>query len=89
MASYFVSSRGNPALQAEVWRLSVADALRVARLLDCTPGSYWHGKVLRPARSARRGQHPEVLIATAGFSTGEFASALAACEIGYTERASY
>jgi hypothetical protein len=89
MASYFVSQRGNTALQAEIWRLSVADALVVSRILDRTPGSYWHTTLLRPAHRARRGNQPEVLITTAGFSTGELANALAACEIPYTERPSY
>jgi hypothetical protein len=89
MASYFVHHRGNTALQTDIWRLSVADALRVAACLDCAPGSYWHGTVLKPARRARRGKQPEVLVLTAGFSTGEFANALAACEIPYTERSSY
>jgi hypothetical protein len=89
MASYFVSNRDKPTLHADIWRLSVAEAVRVAASLDCAPGSYWHGHLLKPAHRARRGKQPEVLVTTAGFSTGELANALAACEIAYTERPTY
>lgn len=75
---------GNTAIEEHVFTLPLAAARAVAKALDCRSGSYWHTKLAAPMRRAARAKRDHVSVATAGFSTGELASAL--YSVGYSTR---
>jgi hypothetical protein len=88
MATYTIAHPGNTALQTEIWTLTLPEAVRVCRLLRCVKvnGTYWDATLGKPTRAAKHRNAPTVTISTAGFSTGEFANALAASGSAITER---
>jgi hypothetical protein len=88
MATYYVSQRGNSALQAECWRLSTDEAHRWLQAYDTGNGS--NAQWLRKAyRRARRAHAAVCTLTTGGCATGEFANQLRALDIAVTERETY
>ena len=84
MATVKTLHPGNTALQTEVWTLSLAEAGRVACILDCRTGTYWHEHLIKVVNRARRARSETVVIWTAGFSTGVFSNALYASDSAVT-----
>jgi hypothetical protein len=84
-ATYKIAHRGNLAIQTEVVDVPVQAAKAAFKVLDVTPGSYWHSNLAKPTRRAVREKRDTVRIYSAGFSTGTLANALAqvGCEMIY------
>jgi len=91
MATYFISNRGNSAIQEECWTLTLAEAQAVCTsgLLPMGTGSYWDTNFGKPTRRAKRAKAATVRLYTAGFSTGELSNVLFNCDILATERSQY
>ena len=88
-ASYYISSRGNMAIQAECWIIDIAAAKQACKLLDCRPGTYWQNHIGRATRSASRAKLDTVRVNTAGYSTSDLYNVLRSFDCTVTERDSY
>lgn len=91
MATYYISHRGNMAIQQECWVLTLEEAATLAksRLMAAERGSYWDSNFVQPFRRAKRAKAAMMRLSTAGFTTGELSNALFSVGIDATERASY
>ena len=91
MASFYISNRGNYAIQEECWTLTLTEAQTVCAsgLLPMPKGSYWDNHFQKPTRRAKRAKAATVRLYTAGFSTGELSNVLFNCDIMPTERSQF
>jgi hypothetical protein len=88
MATYYVSQRGNIALQAECWTLLVGEAKQWIDAYTPGKGTYYEG-LAKSYRRARRAHEATCTFTTGGCASGEFANQLRALDIEVTERETY
>jgi hypothetical protein len=88
MATYFVSHRGNSAIQQECWVLTTEEARQWVQEYKPGTGTYYEG-LAKSYRRARRAHEAICTFTTGGFTTGEFANQLRALDIDVTERDTY
>lgn len=77
--------KGNKAIEAHVWTLSIGEGRTLRAHLRQTgrasKGSYWYDHAVRPVNRAAYHRRTDLTIATAGFSTSEFAQIAWDCGI--------
>jgi hypothetical protein len=88
MASYYISNRGNSAIQKECWILSTDEAKQAINEIRPGKGTYYDG-LAKAYRRARRAHETTCRFSTGGFTTGEFANILASLDIAVSERPGY
>ena len=88
MATYFISQRGNSALQSECWVLTTAEAKQALDRLKPGKGTYYES-LAKSYRRARRAHEETCRFTTGGFTSGEFSNVLWSLDIAVSERATY